>query len=47
MQKIKRMYQVNSGAINQNMSILAALTLYLDFINIFLRVLTIIGKKDD
>ena len=47
MQKIKYMYQTNSGAINQNMSILAALTLYLDFINLFLRVLTIVGKKDD
>ena len=41
-QKIK---QMESYSDNQNLGILGALTLYLDFINIFLNLLRIIGRR--
>lgn len=46
-QKIKEMYEVESseGAIASNISILAALTLYLDFINLFLFLLRLLGRR--
>jgi len=43
-QKIK---QMESEVGNQNLGILGALMLYLDFINIFLNLLRIIGRKRD
>ena len=44
-QRIKDMYKYNGNLVNGNMSIYAALIIYLDFINIFLRVLEILGNK--
>ncbi|MFM8178645.1 MAG: Bax inhibitor-1/YccA family protein [Candidatus Kapaibacterium sp.] len=46
-QKIKELYAVESaeGAIASNISILAALTLYLDFINLFLFLLRLLGRR--
>jgi FtsH-binding integral membrane protein len=43
-QKIKRMAE--SGA-SENMGILGALTLYLDFINLFLNLLRLLGKRSN
>ena len=46
-QKIKGFYYASSGdtALASNLSILGALTLYLDFINIFLKVLRLLGRN--
>jgi FtsH-binding integral membrane protein len=44
-QKIKQMYLVNGGA--GNLAILGALTLYLDFINLFLFLLRLFGGGRD
>ena len=46
-QKIKEMYAVESheGAIASNVSIIGALTLYLDFINLFLFLLRLLGSR--
>lgn len=46
-QRIKYMFQMDSGAMNGKIAIYGALMLYLDFINLFINVLTILGKKDD
>jgi FtsH-binding integral membrane protein len=50
-QKIKNIYySSNSGdnaVLSSNLSIIAALTLYLDFINIFLYLLRIFNKRND
>lgn len=43
MQRIKRMSE--NGLTSDNMAILGALELYLDFINIFLRLLNLFGKS--
>ena len=43
-QKIKNMETYSD---NPNLGILGALTLYLDFINIFLDLLRILGKRSD
>jgi FtsH-binding integral membrane protein len=43
-QKIKQVYLVNGGA--QNLAIVGALELYLDFINIFLAMLRLFGSRD-
>jgi FtsH-binding integral membrane protein len=46
-QKIKEMYAIETseGAIAANISVLAALTLYLDFINLFLFLLRLLGRR--
>ena len=46
-QKIKRFYYSSQGdmALASNLSILGALTLYLDFINIFIKVLRLLGRN--
>lgn len=45
-QKIKEMYEVNAGnELTRRMSILGALTLYLDFINLFLFILRLMGSR--
>lgn len=41
-QKLK---QLNGGALSQNLGVMGALMLYLDFINIFLSLLNILGKR--
>ena len=46
-QKIKMMYEMHGSGLSKNIAIYGALSLYLDFINIFLRVLKVIAKKDD
>jgi uncharacterized protein len=43
-QKIKRMAEMGAG---ENMGVLGALTLYLDFINLFLNLLRLLGKRRD
>ena len=46
-QKIKEMAQVNDGSSDfKKMGVLGALTLYLDFINLFLSLLRLFGKKN-
>lgn len=47
-QKIKKLYyaNINNQAILKNLYILGALELYLDFINIFIRILRIVGRRD-
>lgn len=45
-QKIKNMYDNDLGVVEKNMSIYAALQLYLDFVNILLYVIKIIGVKN-
>ncbi len=44
-QNIKRLYAMNPD--NENLAILGALELYLDFINVFIRLLEIFGKNND
>ena len=46
-QKIKRLYLQMGGEmeINRKISVLGALTLYLDFINLFLMLLRIFGGR--
>lgn len=44
-QRIK--YLENSGLPEDNLAIYGALELYLDFINLFLRLLQIFGRSDD
>jgi FtsH-binding integral membrane protein len=45
-QKIKQMYyQVGQTALSENFAILGALTLYLDFINLFLYLLRFLGDR--
>jgi FtsH-binding integral membrane protein len=46
-QKIKRIYQSNSGTpeAERKLAIYGALTLYLDFINLFLNLLRIFGRR--
>ncbi len=44
MQKIKRLSEMGLG---ENIAILGALELYLDFINIFIELLRLFGKSDD
>ncbi len=46
MQKIKRMAQAGYDA-SQKLHIYGAMELYLDFINIFLRILSLFGKRKD
>jgi FtsH-binding integral membrane protein len=47
-QKIKQMYFVyGGGELGQKMSIMAAFTLYLDFLNLFLYLLRFFGSKRD
>jgi FtsH-binding integral membrane protein len=44
--KLKRMVEVSGyGEANANLSILGALTLYLDFVNLFLMLLRLLGKR--
>lgn len=46
-QKIKEMAQVNDGSSDfKKMGVMGALTLYLDFINLFLSLLRLFGKKN-
>lgn len=47
-QKIKQMYleAPNGGEMSQKLALLGALTLYLDFINLFLYLLRIFGRKE-
>ena len=48
-QKIKNMLLTaeDGGEVGQKMALLGALTLYLDFINLFLYLLRILGKARD
>ena len=46
-QKIKTMYEIGGANVSNNIAIYGALSLYLDFINIFIKVLRILGKKND
>jgi FtsH-binding integral membrane protein len=47
-QKIKGLgYQVEEGTIASKLGIMGALTLYLDFINLFLFLLRLFGGKKD
>jgi uncharacterized protein len=48
-QKIKEMYWANQGNAEgiKKIAIFGALTLYLDFINLFLFLLRIFGSRDD
>lgn len=45
-QKIKQLAYAESQGMVRNASILGALTLYLDFINIFVRLVNILGRDD-
>lgn len=46
-QKIKEMAQANDGSSDfKKMGVMGALTLYLDFINLFLSLLRLFGKRD-
>lgn len=46
-QKIKELAQVNDGSSDfKKMGVMGALTLYLDFINLFLSLLRLFGKRD-
>lgn len=46
-QKIKEMAQANDGSADfKKMGVMGALTLYLDFINLFLSLLRLFGKRD-
>lgn len=45
-QKIKRMAEVSTSDNITTMALLGALTLYLDFINLFLRLLRLFGKRN-
>ena len=49
MQKLRDLYQVSfkDGEIGEKMMIYGAFQLYLDFINLFLRLLELLGKKRD
>lgn len=47
MQQIKEMYYATEGDDREKMGILGALTLYMDFINIFINLLQLIGDKKD
>ena len=49
MQRIKQIYwQVgDSGTVGENMAVYGAFELYLDFLNIFLYVLRILGNRRD
>ena len=44
-QNIKRIYQMDPNS--ENLAIFGALQLYLDFINVFIRLLEIFGKNND
>lgn len=47
-QKIKSMYYMSSGGeVGQKMAIIAAFTLYLDFINLFLYLIRFLGNRKD
>lgn len=46
-QKIKQLAYAESQGMVRNASILGALTLYLDFINIFLRIVNILGRDNN
>ena len=45
-QKIKQLAYAESEGMVRNASIIGALTLYLDFINIFIRLVNILGRDD-
>lgn len=46
-QKIKALAEANDGSADfKKMGVLGALTLYLDFINLFLSLLRLFGKRD-
>lgn len=46
-QKIKELTQINDGSSDfKKMGVMGALTLYLDFINLFLSLLRLFGKRD-
>lgn len=45
-QLIKRVYDSQAGRVNDGWAISMALTLYLDFINLFINLLRIIGSRD-
>jgi FtsH-binding integral membrane protein len=46
-QKIKELAQVNDGSSDfKKLGVMGALTLYLDFINLFLSLLRLFGKRD-
>ncbi len=47
MQKVKQMCEYNSGLSATNLAIIGALELYLDFINIFIKLLRLLGKSRD
>lgn len=48
-QKLKRLYAIgmNDAAMEKRMAVLGALTLYLDFINLFILLLRLFGKRRD
>lgn len=46
-QQIKAMVSSTTGAMQEKLHIYSAMMLYLDFINIFLRLLSIFGKRND
>lgn len=49
MQKIKQMYYMSEGneLLRENLAIYGAFQLYLDFINIFLRILQVLGRNNN
>ena len=49
MQKLRDLYQVSfqDGEMGEKMMIYGAFQLYLDFINLFLRLLELLGKRRD
>ena len=48
MQQMKRMYQQAAGndAMLDNLAVAGALTIYLDFVNLFLNILRVLGRRD-
>ena len=46
-QKIKRLYEMNAFGEKDNLAIYGALELYLDFINLFIKLLRLFGKNRD
>lgn len=45
-QMIKRVYQANNGQVGDGWAVAMALSLYLDFINLFISLLRIFGRND-
>ncbi|MFB1434416.1 Bax inhibitor-1 family protein, partial [Streptococcus pyogenes] len=45
-QMIKRVYQATNGQVGDGWAVAMALSLYLDFINLFISLLRIFGRND-